>query len=169
MYTCEGGGGGVGALEALGSAVFFFFFPPVAISDAFRFCALVGCVARLSGLSPPNGFFCVPIQVRKVYLGSSKRSCETIATSTNSLANALNWNRFLILWTSPSRTSSAASPQVESGKCVVAHYPPKMPTRHPKHGRKRTSAHQLAVQGVGVTQIGGLDLPRQLNIWDALF
>ena len=55
-------------------------------------------------------------------------------------------------------------PQVESGICVVAQYLPKMPTRYPKHGSKRTSAHHLAIQGVGDMSIGGLDRPRELNI-----
>ena len=50
------------------------------------------------------------IHVLKVNLASSKRSCETIATSTKVVAKALNFNRFLIPWTSPWRISSAALP-----------------------------------------------------------
>ena len=54
--------------------------------------------------------------------------------------------------------------QVESGECVVPQYPPKMPTGHPKHGRKCTSAHQVTVQGVGGRSNRGPDRPRELNI-----
>ena len=49
-YTCGGGGGSCGVLQASGSAVsFFLFFPRVAISDAFFF--VLWWVAMLD--SPP--------------------------------------------------------------------------------------------------------------------
>ena len=104
-YTCEGVGGGGGAFKASGSEVLFLSpFPPVALSEAFSFCALAGGFPGLSALWSSNGFFCVSIRLGKVELASPKRFSETIAHSITSLANTFNWNGLLILWTSPWRT-----------------------------------------------------------------